>query len=193
MTRDYAKKKRTAPARKKVNNPIPWWVWMLTGSALSAFVMFLLYLGALQNSQPQTKPIEQIPEVTQTPPPKKVEKVTENIPKPRFDFYKLLKESEVIVPATESADVNESTIQVQSEYILQVGSFRKATDADKLRAQLILLNLEARTEAVTVRRENWHRVIVGPFNNQSKLAKARSTLVSNRYSALVLKRNLPKD
>lgn len=189
MTRDYAKKKRTAPARKKANNPIPWWVWMLTGSALSAFVMFLLYLGALQDRQPQTKSTEQIPKVAQTPSP---EKVTENIPKPRFDFYKLLKESEVIVPATEPAGVNESTTQVQSEYILQVGSFRKATDADKLRAQLILLNLEARTEAVTVRRENWHRVIVGPFSNQSKLAKARSTLVSNRYNALVLKRNLPK-
>ena len=63
-------------------------------------------------------------------------------------------------------------------------------DADKLRAQLILLNLDARIEKVTIRNgELWHRVIVGPFQDQSRLASARSTLVANQYNALMLKRD----
>ncbi len=187
MTRDYAKKKRAAPSRKN-SNPIPWWVWLLTGSALGAFIMFLLYLGKIE---PTGKPTT-AQSMVKAEPPEPTETPQTSIPQPRFDFYKLLKESEVIVPATEpnNAEGNPQTL-VKSEYILQVGSFKSANDADKLRVQLILLNLAASTEAVTVRNEDWHRVIVGPFDNQSRLAKARSTLVSNRYNALVLKRKLP--
>lgn len=168
---------------------------MLTGSALGAFAMFLLYLGALKNPNPTPSLAIENPSVqnptTVNKAPEIAAETPNDIPKPRFDFYKLLKESEVIVPATEPAE-NTATAQPPSEYILQVGSFRQAADADKLRAQLIFLNLDARTEAVTVRGENWHRVVVGPFANHSKLAKARSTLVSNRYNALVLKRKRSK-
>ena len=113
-------------------------------------------------------------------------------PKPRFDFYKLLQESEQIVPATETiGDAEKSAAQPESniEYILQVGSFPNQPEADKLRAQLILLNLDAHIESVEIHKgEVWHRVVVGPFNSQEKLATARSSLVANQYTALVLKR-----
>ena len=36
--------------------------------------------------------------------------------------------------------------------------------------------------------EIWHRVVVGPFNNQNALTSARSQLVKIEYNALVLKR-----
>lgn len=113
-------------------------------------------------------------------------------PKPRFDFYKLLQESEQIVPATETIGESEkSSARADSniEYILQVGSFPNQPEADKLRAQLILLNLDAHIESVEIHKgEIWHRVVVGPFDSQEKLATARSSLVSNQYTALVLKR-----
>ena len=135
----------------------------------------------------QEKPAVEKPKVTRT------ETEEEKVPKPRFDFYKLLQESEVIVPATEPAQTVEKIVETQPdsmEYILQVGSFRNNVDADKLRAQLILLNLDARIEKVTIRNgELWHRVIVGPFQDQSRLASARSTLVANQYNALMLKRD----
>jgi len=193
MTRDYAKKPRASRSRARQPRPkqqVPAWVWLLTGSVLGAFIMFLVYLAGLApaKSGPATDTPTQTA-ATETP---AVEQ-EQVVPKPRFDFYKLLQESEVIVPATESSANAEAsaTADVAFEYLLQVGSFRRGTDADNLRAQLILLNLEARTEEVTIRDgERWHRVVVGPFDTQSKLARARSTLVSHQYNALVLKRKL---
>ena len=191
MTRDYARKKRPAPKRQPPRSQIPWWVWLFIGSMLGAFIMFLVYLWGISpgRSAPQPTPNTQLtPEPQARPAPEPEAEAP--LPKPRFDFYKLLQEEEVIVPATEPTRRSDDTPPAAPvEYLLQVGSFRSPDDADKLRAQLILLNLDARTESVTINNgERWHRVVVGPFDNQSLLAKARSTLVSNQYNALVLKR-----
>lgn len=186
MTRDYAKKNRPAPRRNRPKSQVPGWVWLFTGAVLGGFIVFLMRLTDVQVPESDPAP-------TETKVAKPIEpKLEPSNPKPRFDFYKLLRESEVIVPATEptesQADSGQSTSN-PDEFILQVGSFRKSTEADSLRAQLLLLNLEAYTEQVTLNNDEvWHRVLVGPFNNQSRLASARSTLVSNDYHALVLKR-----
>jgi cell division protein FtsN len=188
MSRDYAKKNRSPNRRRAPAKPaVPGWVWLLIGGVLGAFIMFLVYLADVVPPPAKTEqPAPEKPKVKRT-------QTEEDVPKPRFDFYKLLQESEVIVPATEPAQTVEKIAQPQPdsmEYILQVGSFRNDVDADKLRAQLILLNLDARIEKVTIRNgELWHRVIVGPFQDQSRLASARSTLVANQYNALMLKRD----
>ncbi|WP_049723504.1 SPOR domain-containing protein [Gilvimarinus polysaccharolyticus] len=191
MTRDYARKKRPTPKRQAPRSQIPWWVWLFIGSMLGAFIMFLVYLWNVAPNQQPPKAAA----TTQTPtePKPKAEKEPDaqaELPKPRFDFYKLLQEEEVIVPATEpNRRDNDTPPATPVKYLLQVGSFRNPDDADKLRAQLILLNLGARTESVTINNnERWHRVVVGPFDNQRKLSKARSTLVTNQYNALVLQR-----
>ncbi|WP_347331495.1 SPOR domain-containing protein [Marinimicrobium locisalis] len=189
MTRDYAKKSRPAPRRNRPKSQVPGWVWLFTGLVLGGFIVFLARLTDVNvPEQPQQTAPEPAPKVAEEPKPEK-----QDTPKPRFDFYKLLRESEVIVPATEPAEsqANNGGEQQASidEFILQVGSFRKSSEADSLRAQLLLLNLDAYTEQVTLNNnEVWHRVLVGPFSNQSRLASARSTLVSNDYHALVLKR-----
>lgn len=189
MTRDYAKKNRPAPRRNRPKSQVPGWVWLFTGLVLGGFIVFLARLTDVDvPEQPQQKTTEPAPKVADEPKPEK-----QDTPKPRFDFYKLLRESEVIVPATEPSESQANNDQTQEaskdEFILQVGSFRKSSEADSLRAQLLLLNLDAYTEQVTLNNnEIWHRVLVGPFNNQSRLASARATLVSNDYHALVLKR-----
>lgn len=191
MTRDFAKKNRPPQRRAKPKSQVPGWVWLFTGAVLGAFVMFLVYLKDLPPTESTTDENKAMARLLEPESETDSETTT---PKPRFDFYKLLKESEVIVPATEPERQQLPSGQAQTpadtqEYILQVGSFRNSADADRLRAQLILLNLDARTEQVTLQNEQvWHRVLVGPFTNQSHLASARSTLVSNDYSALVLKR-----
>lgn len=187
MTRDYAKKKRQPNRSKRAatRSQVPWWIWLFIGSVLGAFISFLVYLAGVT---PKPLPARPAPEPAAETRPEQAEQPQEELPKPRFDFYKLLQESEEIVPATEPAE-SSAPAATPVEYLLQVGSFRRAEDADALRAQLILLNLDAHTETVTIRGgEIWHRVVVGPFDNQSRMSKARSTLVSNRYSALVLKR-----
>ncbi len=195
MTKDFAKK-RPPQKRSRPRSQVPGWVWLFTGCVLGAFIAFLVYLwGLTPDDRPREQPMALAPqEPEQVQPDTRPER---EIPKPRFDFYKLLQDSEVIVPATEPAaptqDERPSAQPAEPgvEYVLQVGSFRNAADADRLRAELLLLNLTAYTEQVTLREgERWHRVLVGPFDNQSRLSSARSTLVSNQYNALVLKRSL---
>jgi cell division protein FtsN len=181
MSKDFAK--RTAGPSRRASAPkskqAPAWVWFIIGAISGAFAMALIF--TLHKPELQAVPEEQKPSVTES-----------KTPKPRFDFYKLLQESEQIVPATETiGDPEKAPEHTASniEYILQVGSFPAQAEADKLRAQLILLNLDAHLESVEIHKgEIWHRVVVGPFDSQEKLASARSSLVANQYTALVLKR-----
>lgn len=183
MSRDFAKR-NAAPARRTntaKSSPAPAWLWFVIGAIFGAFAMTLVF------TLHKPKPVQgSATEVA------KPDENGSKTPKPRFDFYKLLQESEQIVPATETIGDPEKLAEQTTnniEYILQVGSFPNQTEADKLRAQLILLNLDAHIESVEIHKgEIWHRVVVGPFDSQEKLATARSALVNNQYTALVLKR-----
>ncbi|WP_339641791.1 SPOR domain-containing protein [uncultured Porticoccus sp.] len=190
MTRDYARKtsrrssgnvRRKTPSRQS----LPGWLWLLAGILVGIVATFLL-----QGPEPD-------PALTEQPTVKPVEE--ESGVKPRFDFYTLLRETEVIVPdssvpQTEEAPPDQSTSTpatptVKEVFLLQVGSFKSNRDADSLRARLLLLNLSASIEMVTPRPgETWHRVLVGPFTNRAELASARDSLSGNGIDSLLLKR-----
>jgi cell division protein FtsN len=181
MSKDFAK--RNVPSNRQrsiTKSAAPAWAWFLLGAIAGAFTMALVFWNNTQIKQPI---------VDKAKPTANAETKT---PKPRFDFYKLLQESEVIVPATEKISEGEKPAEVMppnTEFVLQVGSFPNQPEADKYRAQLILLNLNAHIESVEIHKgEIWHRVMVGPFDSQVKLASARATLVANQYNVLVLKR-----
>lgn len=126
--------------------------------------------------------------------------------KPRFDFYTLLKESEVFVPEVEEPPLVKAPLPTDPakrkddekvpaekpspyEFILQTGSFRARGDADSLRARLLLLNLKATVESAgTKPGEVWHRVMVGPFTSQETLARARAALQQNGVDSILVKR-----
>lgn len=179
MSKDFAK--RNAAPNRRASSPkgkqVPAWLWFVVGAIFGAFAMSLVF--TLHKPAPVVEPVKPVEPQSKTP-------------KPRFDFYKLLQDSEQIVPATETMGETEKSPEDPAndiEYILQVGSFPNRSEADKLRAQLILLNLDAHIESVEIHKgEIWHRVVVGPFGSQEKLASARSSLVANQYTALVLKR-----
>lgn len=180
MTQDFAKKPKVTKKKKKSatqKSQIPGWVWLLTGIVVGVFLRFL---GDLANLTPDSEPA----------PTAKVIKSEKGKPgdtaRTKFDFYTLLPEREVIVP--ENHD-EQAQIPTQSTiYILQAGSFRSAADADRLRANLILMGLDAKVEAITNKNDTWHRVQVGPFTDRSQLSKARSSLISNGIETLLLKR-----
>lgn len=127
--------------------------------------------------------------------------------KPRFDFYTLLKESEVFVPEVEEPPLVKAPVPTDPaktkpenekapakqplsyEFILQTGSFRARSDADSLRARLLLLNLKATVESAGAKPgEVWHRVMVGPFTSQETLARARAALQQNGLDSILVKR-----
>ena len=191
MTRDYAKKNRsnarTGNRRSGYQSRVPGWVWLFTGSVLGAFVMFLVYLTDIP---PQPSEFPNLTLLEEKSPTESVAVVENNEettqPKPRFDFYQLLKDSEV----TQLEGPSEKPLPARqtTQYTLQVGSFRNPADADRLRAELILMNLEARVEQVTVRNaETWNRVLVGPYSTQGQMAKVRDTLAANNLDSLVFK------
>ena len=190
MTQDFAKTRRTGRRtkttrkssgvargrpniRKKTGTPP--WAYGLIGLLLA--VLITLLLATLNHQHRGRSAINNAStDAGETPP----------TPQPRFDFYEILKQQEVEVP-DRSGEVA-AGIPRDQLYLLQAGSFRDSGDADELRAQLLLLNLEARVEPGVSNGDTWHRVIVGPFQSRSKMAKARGILAANNLSPLLLKR-----
>ena len=177
MSSRHSTKRSGASRRDNNERQVPAWVWLFTGAVLGGFVMFLLHL-----SDVQTPPAE----VSNTD--KQEPHTSPQNELPRFDFYDRLKNISIPVPEDTRTEI-ETAPKEDIEFLLQVASFRQAQDAEQLRAELILMNLEAHIEKAEVRNgETWHRVLVGPFASRSYLAKARQTLLSNGHQALLLKR-----
>lgn len=212
-------KKKAAPRRgasryqAPKKKPVPGWIWLACGLVIGAFVVFLISLepggGEIKRSQDAPKqPIKEQPKRS-TP---------QQSSKPKYDFYTLLPESEVIVPpaslpespppskpvtAEEAAKIDAARAQAAlngqvpppppsvakaptSQFFLQAGSFRKQADADRVRAQIILLGHDVRVEAGTVRAETWYRVLVGPYASRELLGQAQKNLAANGYNNLLL-------
>jgi cell division protein FtsN len=125
--------------------------------------------------------------------------------RPQYDFFTVLPEMEVVVPEQElsaraqpEADAAGSAAQGADNgaaaatasgprYVLQVGSFRAATDADQLKARLALLGVVAQVQTVTVNAVTWHRVRVGPLSEARQADEMRSRLADNGIDSLVMK------
>jgi len=118
----------------------------------------------------------------------------------KFDFFTVLPEREVIVtdeqrPAPKPAGITKPADKppvdkpdISGErYILQAGSFRQGVDADRRRAQILLLGLDAKVESVEANGDRWHRVYVGPFQSHNTLSDARSKLISESIDTLVIR------
>lgn len=179
MTHDFAKKKKTSRKKPPPKSRVPGWVWLFTGIVTGIFISFLGYLADIT---PEPAPQQQ----KHTAEAAKKESSGQSLTT-KFDFYTLLPEREVIVPDDQEAA--DDTPAEPVIYILQAGSFKHKKDAESLRARLILMNLDAKIESVTVKQgDQWHRVQVGPFTDRSSLAKARSTLISEGIDTLVMKR-----
>lgn len=196
---------------------------MAIGLTVGAFIVFLMKLDPGQGDDVKRVRQEQqkatrIAEANKTPP-----SPTQPV-KPKYDFYTLLPESEVIVPPdavpektlptpqvpttpvtpAEAAKIDTARAQAAlagitpppappvqkaapvTKFFLQAGSFRKEADADKVRAQIILLGQSVAVESGTVKDETWYRVLVGPFSNREELTKAQKQLAGSGFSNLLL-------
>jgi len=106
----------------------------------------------------------------------------------RYDFFTVLPEIDVVVPQGEIEERAREPVEAEPKgpYMLQVGSFRSATDAEGLRARVTLLGLETRIQTVTVNDATWHRVRVGPYQSARDADGARRRLHENGFEAMVL-------
>ncbi|MCY4044271.1 MAG: SPOR domain-containing protein [Cellvibrionales bacterium] len=191
MSRDFAKKtppakKKNKPARAKAKSTktqLPWWIWFFSGVLLTLFGQFLLHLGA--SAPENTKGCQSSTPEFHWPKDKNNTKVQAGpIEKPDIKFYDTLKEQKVDVSAKPVQHRDEGSY----DFSLQAGSFRQPQDAEQLRAELILLNLETQIQKTTSNSgSTWYRVIVGPFNSRAMFAKAKSTLLDNGIHPIRIK------
>jgi cell division protein FtsN len=123
---------------------------------------------------------------------------------PQFDFYTILPEKDVAVPNYEttprakmehiSPDTMTSSITpkiVAAEpepqaayavtksnitYIMQAGSFKNISDAEKMRTNLASMGIDARIERAKVGEVVWNRVKIGPYAQMSSVSAIRLRL-----------------
>jgi len=189
VTRDYkntpkpgaaAKKKQQAPAAA------PGWVWLLAGLAIGLFVALLVYLKDFSASPHRPAPV--VDRGHPAAPAEGEEAPQAEAHKPRFDFYNLLPEMEVLIPDQEIAAERDREPVEKVVYYLQAASFRRFEEADRLRAQLALMNIESKIQRVTVNdTQTWHRVRIGPFKSARAMDKVRGRLRAADIDPIVLK------
>lgn len=132
--------------------------------------------------------------------------------KPRYDFYSVLPEKEVVIPdaqinaqakaeqaektsqpaaADNGDDGSQSTASAppanKTSYLLQIGSFPKSGDAEALKAKLALQGFRADIQPVTINGQTWNRVRLGPFSSASNLEAAKKKLDAAGIHAIALK------
>ena len=114
---------------------------------------------------------------------------TGQAPQRQFDFLSKLPQSEPDVvqrrPDTQPPGATE-TPQSSGPYLLQVGSFKNAGDAESVRAKLALLGLEARVQTARMGDDTWHRVRIGPFESARKTDELLSRLRERGYDPMIL-------
>ena len=228
---------RNTSAPKK--QPLPGWVWLASGLAIGAFVVFLMKLEPGNKAVQRAKPEEGRPAAaagngksSSSTAAGKTEGTPPTPIKPKYDFYTLLPESEVIVPpdavprnpaakpttpakpdaaatpaqpgqpatatpATPATTAGqpaatppkEATTKAQPPvtlFFLQAGSFRTQADADRVRAQIIMLGQDVRVESGKVKDDTWYRVLVGPYSDRDQLTQAQKQLAGSGFKNLLL-------
>jgi cell division protein FtsN len=208
MPRDY--KHRAQSRRHRQPSPVAWFVaGFLAGAAGTGLVWLKWGHGpgapvsarAMPPAQPPQSGTDKAPQQRPT-----------GAPPPRFEYYAVLPEMEVVIPpeelrpkktpappppptlvpdlpgrppdATVASTPGERSPAV---YLLQLGSFRTTGDADRLKANLALLGIMARVEKVTIDdKGTYYRVRSGPYTKEQAYG-LHNRLEQKRVESLILR------
>ncbi len=154
----------SAAARRR---PLPNWLWLVLGLGIGIAAVLAVDLltrrdgglgghvaGPTSPSKAATRPSNP----SSAP-----------IPKPKFDFYTILPETEIVLPEERAPrDPPKATRAEPPEenyyYVLQAAAYASFKEADELKARLALLGLQARIQKVAIEgRGEFHRVRLGPY------------------------------
>ncbi len=187
MTRNTSNKSN--PARKDGN---PLLAGMLIGMVIGVAMAAGLAWFIMKSPSPfvQVEPVEAKTPVaaTKSATPSGSDSHTTagvNDDKPRFEFYKVLTDKDPAVTAPPKAAVAPSQTEVKTAVpaeplFLQAGSFTNPEDADRIKAKLALLGIEANTQTATIPDKGvWYRVRLGPYKSADELNRARIFLKQN--------------
>ena len=196
MTRDYK-----SHVNRKQKKSLPGFVWLLSGLAIGLFVAFIVYLDKQPENETDfgtavQQELEKLKQQAKQDSSKKSsaqqsEQSTEK-KEQKFNFYTILPELEVLIPESETRppEVKTTTSSTSSDskdatlYVLQVGSFQNKDDAEKLKANLAFLGMQADIQKVVVNKQSWHRVRTGPYHDKKQLYQSQKLLKKNDIPAI---------
>jgi len=206
MTQDYKARSGPSPraaARRRHERSCIW--WFLLGAMLGSFGVGMAWM--LQSPPgPPVATSDAEPPRTRTPQPPPME----------FTFHDILPDTRVDVPREEPnsrppplpppppRQVEELTTAPTrasqprqpvapppkadtGSYLLQIGSFRRSTDADSQKAKLALLGIQARVSVAQVNGVTYHRVISGPYPGKQAAEQTREKLSRNGLKSFATK------
>lgn len=186
MARDY--KYRTQQHYRRTSAPKRGseWRWLLVVLLVASFAAFLIYLRSFSPSATTTSDAKQV--IVKSKQPKAAPKPRKTF-EPTFDFYTILPEQEVVVSEPEiKTRAREESIgkNKDARYVIQAGSFRSRQDAEKVKAQLALMGIQANIETAKNGTTIWNRVKIGPLSKMTKVDAIRSRLHSHGIDAVVM-------
>lgn len=183
MARDYKTRANPKPKKQQTSG----WFWFFAGLLVGLFAAGLIWLKFGQQQTVVAKPAP-----ARTPAHQEADPQASLPPKPRFDFYTTLPEMEVVVPEPDpipkQPPQKTAPVTAGSTYMLQMGSFRKYRDADRMKASLALLGIQAEIQKVTINnKDTYHRVRSGPYRSGQQVNQIRDQLRKNKINSLLIK------
>lgn len=165
----------------------PRWAWMLFGLSIGLAVALVVYLisGDTDSRLSETATV-----TAERPPANRPAEsgTTRRAAEPaaeaeeEFSFFRLLPESEVVVPGNGSPA--RTAAEPAQEFIIQAGSYLEWADADRAQARLALLGIESKVERAIVGNEIYHRVIIGPLSERAEIERVVRRLNAEDIDAL---------
>lgn len=216
MAKDYKDRIPAYRRQKQRNAARNWGIAGAAGVGIAGLVGLAMYFFSAPEGAPTIPPVEAAAEAavdgTADPPAAKPGKggksasrdktgtspdgnthvypVPSKPAEPRFSFYKILPEKEVIVAENEIKTMKREESQGKkpaTAYLLQAGSFTSQQDAEKLKARLAEIKVKARLEMIKLDNTAWYRVKIGPYATMADADKVRQYLRNNRIDSVVQK------
>lgn len=188
-----AKVVKEAVVEKKAG--IPSWMWLFTGVVTGLFIAFLYYLASVV---PQEGKRIEMPAPGSAAGGKGNE--TGGASRLTFDFYNILSgpdEAPRSVPSEQSKAGQPKVVEAKKgvapgsatlpnkPVFLQAGAFQKRGDAQRRRAELLLLGLDVSIKDAVVGEKQWHRIFVGPLSGAEELKRVQRLLDTSKITWVV--------
>lgn len=193
--------RRPAASRKNRWSALPGWAWLVLGVAVAIFVVVVLRLAQPRHDlQSPLMPSATRPHDNAGPvavPPAQA---------PRYSFYQTLPKRNLApqlpsprpTPSTRATPAptpqappattsDKTTPPAGDGWLVQVGSYRSRTEADRARARVDLMGVVAHTEAASIDGQTWYRVRIGPVDNQRHAEALRERLKANGVTSMLVK------
>ncbi|MGB7903836.1 MAG: SPOR domain-containing protein [Steroidobacteraceae bacterium] len=178
LNRDYKDVRRHAPGQ-----PFGGWAGFAAGLGVGLAVAVGVHL---YDRNQVLVPSEPIPAPAQSPASDDgAVTAADTTAEPELDFYDMLPKQEVEVPGRsgKAAASAAKTPLPTGGAVLQAGSFKQSTEAEKMQAQLALVGISAKIQRASVDDETWYRVRIGPIATVEELRVVQSKLHEADISA----------